>query len=94
MAIANTIRGPKKKKGGPAKSEVAESNNIVQIFKDRDDITIYPSDMYPDWLMEMVRNPHYNSDETMIHMYRGERIPDCREAYQMSRNIRRKLYSY
>ena len=43
------IRGPKKKKGGEIAPPI--SKDIVNIWKDRSDPLIYPSDMYPPWLM-------------------------------------------
>lgn len=43
------VRAPKKKKGAePAPPTIKD---IVNIFKDRTDPVVYPSDMYPPWLM-------------------------------------------
>jgi len=52
-AMANTLRGPKKKKGGGA-AEAPASSDIVNIFKGRKDALIYPSDMYPPWVMGLL----------------------------------------
>ena len=71
------IRGAKKKKG-PAKSEAPESSDIVNIFKDRPDAVIYPTDRYPPWLMKLLEE-NYAPDDVMIQIYRGERIPTGKE---------------
>ena len=43
------VRATKKKKGAePAPPTIKD---IVNIFKDRTDPVVYPSDMYPPWLM-------------------------------------------
>ena len=46
---AQAIRGPKKKKGAVALAPA--SSDIVNIFKERKDALIYPSDMYPPYVM-------------------------------------------
>jgi hypothetical protein len=71
------IRGPKKKKGA-AKSEAPESSDIVNIFKDRPDAEIYPTDRYPPWLMKLLDEP-YSPDDVLIQIYRGERMPTTSE---------------
>ena len=82
------IRGPKKKgKGGPS-SDGPENPDIVNIFKGREDCKIYPSDMYPPFLMGMIR-PRYTADDVMLQMYRGERIPDAKEQWALFKQIKR-----
>ena len=49
---ASGVRGPKKKKGG--KADVAVARDIVNIFKGRSDPLIYPSEMYPPWVMGLL----------------------------------------
>ena len=58
------IRGPKKKKGGP-KVEAPDSNDIVNIYKDREDAKIYSSDRYPPWLMRMLAE-QYTPDDIVL----------------------------
>jgi hypothetical protein len=58
------VRGPKKKKGG-AKVEAPESNDIVNIYKDKEDVRIYSSDRYPPWLFRML-NEQYTPEDVML----------------------------
>lgn len=58
------IRGPKKKKG-PAKAEAPDTNDIVNIWKDREDAKIYASERYPPWLMRML-NESFTPDDVMM----------------------------
>ena len=53
LASQLAVRGPKKKKGGGA-TIAPESNDIVNIFKGKQDNPIYPSDSYPPWLMGLL----------------------------------------
>ena len=82
-----TLRGPKKKKGagGPA---APESSDIVNIFKERKDPLIYPSDMYPPYVMSLL-DPQYTPDEMMMQIYRGERMPSSSEQWRLAKAIRR-----
>ena len=57
-------RGPKKKKG-PAKVEAPESSDIVNIFKDRPDALIYPTERYPPWLFELMAET-YTPDDILM----------------------------
>ena len=77
------IRGPKKKGKGGGAAEAPASTDIINIWKDRKDPLIYPSAMYPPYLMEML-NQHYTPDDHMLQMYRGERIPDEREQWSLA----------
>ena len=74
---ALAVRGPKKKKGGSA-VEAPLNSDIVNIWKDRKDPSIQVSDVYPPWLMEMIK-VKYTPDDIMWQMYRGERMPNLRE---------------
>ncbi len=55
-SLTCTIRGPKKKKG-PAKVEAPLTNDIVNIFKERKDPQIYPTDRYPKWILRLLEEP-------------------------------------
>ena len=49
------MRAPKKKgKGGGA--EAPDCKDIVNIWKERKDPLIYPSDVYPPYVMEMLND--------------------------------------
>ena len=72
-AAAIATRGPKKKKG-PVKSEAPESSDIVNIFKDREEPTIYPTDRYPPWLKAICEET-YSPDDVTFQILRGERLP-------------------
>lgn len=87
MSAQLAVRGPKKKKGG-AKTEAPESNDLVNIYKDKPDPKIYSSDRYPPWLMRML-NEQYTTDDIMLQIYRGERIPTGEEQWPLSRGFRR-----
>ena len=56
-------RAPKKKKGGA--SEGPLTNDIVNIFKDKPDPVIHPSDAYPVWLMEHL-DKKYSPPDVMM----------------------------
>ena len=52
-SAALTVRGPKKK-GKPAKVEMPDNPDIVNIFKGGKDAEVYPSDMYPPFVMRLL----------------------------------------
>ena len=64
-ASALAIRGPKKKKGGGAAAAAPDNPDIVNIFKEGKDAPIYPSDMYPPFVMELLEKT-YTPDEVML----------------------------
>ena len=64
-------RGGKKKKGGGPAVEVAQSDDIVNIFKDRKDPEIYPNEAYPPWLFELLRAQPYSFRDRQYQMYHG-----------------------
>jgi len=67
--LAPMLRGAKKKKGpdGPAE---AESNDIINILKDKTDPEIKPIDEYPVWLVELL-DFKKNTDTTLHGMMHG-----------------------
>ena len=87
LASQLAIRGPKKKKGGAA-AALPDNLDIVNIFKDGKDAPIYPTDAYPPWMMDLIK-PKFTPDEIMLQMYRGERIPDAKEQWTLSKSIKR-----
>ena len=52
--------------------------DIVNIFKEGKDADVYPSDMYPPFVMRLLEKK-YSPDEVMLQMYRGERMPSAHE---------------
>lgn len=87
-AAMQAIRGGKKKKGGAI--EAPTIKDIVNIFKDRQDPLVYPSDSYPPYVMELI-DEKYLPNDVMFHMIRGERMPTTSEQWTLARNIRRTL---
>ena len=57
------VRAPKKKKG--AAVEAPTCKDIVNIWKERTDPLIYPSDMYPPYVMAMLKE-RYTPDDVML----------------------------
>ena len=57
------VRAPKKKKG--AAVEAPTCKDIVNIWKERTDPLIYPSDMYPPYVMAMLQE-RYTPDDVML----------------------------
>jgi hypothetical protein len=55
-----TIRSPKKKKGGAP--EAPTIKDLVNIWKDRSDPLIYPSDVYPPYVMKMLDDAYLPDD--------------------------------
>ena len=82
------LRGPKKKKpAGPAAAP--DTTDIVNIWKERPDPKIYPSERYPPWLIKMV-DEHYTGDDVVLQIYRGERIPADHEQWSLAKAMRRE----
>ena len=88
-ACALAIRGPKKKKGGAKEAALPDNLDIVNIFKDGKDAPIYPSDMYPPFVMNLLKET-YTPDEVMLQIYRGERMPSAEEQWTLSNAINRQ----
>ena len=76
-ACTLAIRGPKKKKGSNEPA-LPDNPDIYNIFKEGSDNPVYPSDMYPPFVMALL-DETYSPDEVMLQMYRGERIPSGKE---------------
>ena len=81
------MRGPKKKKGGPGEGAL-QSTDIVNIWKTRQDPKIHASDMYPAYLMQLLK-PQYSHDDIMWQLYRGERMPDAKEQWSLAKSMKR-----
>ena len=47
-------------------------------MKGGSDNPVYPSDMYPPFVMEMLEET-YTPDEILLQIYRGERMPTAKE---------------
>lgn len=62
-ASSSAVRAPKKKKG--AAVEAPTCKDIVNIWKERTDPLIYPSDMYPPYVMAMLKE-RYTPDDIML----------------------------
>ena len=88
-ACALATRGPKKKKGGNKAAELPDNLDIVNIFKGGKDAPIYPSDMYPPFVMNLLQET-YTPDEIMLQIYRGERMPSAEEQWTLSNAIFRQ----
>ena len=68
--------------------EAPLSNDICNIWKDREDPKIYASDKYPPYLMDMIKEK-YGNDDVVFQMYRGERIPTPREQWSLAKSMKR-----
>ncbi len=86
QAVLATIRGPKKKKGADAGAPVCK--DLINIWKERSDPLIYPSESYPPYVMGMLREK-YTPDDVMLQMYRGERLPTASEQWTLAKSHRR-----
>ena len=86
VGALSTVRAPKKKKG--AAIEAPTIKDLVNIWKERSDPLIYPSDAYPPYVMSMIQ-ARYTSDDIMLQMYRGERLPTASEQWTLARSLRR-----
>jgi len=62
----------------------------VNIFKEGVDAPVYPSDMYPPFVMALL-DETYTPDEVMLQMYRGERIPTGKEQWTLSNAVHRGM---
>lgn len=85
-AMVQATRGPKKKKG--AAVEAPTCKDLVNIWKDRSDPLIYPSESYPPYVMAML-GEKYTPDDVMLQMYRGERLPSASEQWTIAKSHRR-----
>ncbi len=79
------IRGPKKK-GKQQAVALPDNPDIVNIFKGGADAPVYPSDMYPPYVMALL-DETYTADEIMLQMYRGERMPTAKEQWTLSNAV-------
>ena len=68
--------------------EAPTCKDIVNIWKERTDPLIYPSDMYPPYVMAMLKE-RYTPDDVMLQMYRGERLPTAGEQWTLAKSFRR-----
>ena len=59
------VRGPKKDKKKAGGDKVAVSNAIINIYKDGEDAMVYPSDVYPPWVMGMLKET-YDVDDVVL----------------------------
>ena len=89
LASSLAIRGPKKKGKGSGAVELPDNPDIVNIFKEGKDAPVYPSDMYPPYVMRLLEQT-YTPDEIMLQMYRGERIPDAKEQWTLANAVFRE----
>ena len=64
-SAALAIRGPKKKGGKKNEVQLPDNPDIVNIFKDGKDAPVYPSDMYPPYVMQLL-DKQYSPDEVML----------------------------
>ena len=81
------MRAPKKKKN--AVIEAPTCKDLINIWKERSDPLIYPSDVYPPYVMDMIKEK-YTPDDVMLQMYRGEYLPNASEQWTLARAIRRQ----
>ena len=83
------VRGGKKKKGGPVTSEGPLTNDIVNIWKDRPDPIIRPTEEYPVYVAELLRY-HWCTEDYVFKMYRGELLPGPKETWSLAKNLQRQ----
>ena len=62
----------------------------MNIYKDGKDAPVYPSDMYPPFVMGLLEET-YTPDEVMLQMYRGERIPSAKEQWTLAQGVHRDM---
>ena len=88
---ASVTRAPKKKdkKGGKGAAAGPVSDDIVNIFKEKEDPIILPSEYYPDWIFEHVV-PHQSSIETTYEIIQGKRLPMGNEQWSFMKNTLRQ----
>ena len=87
-ASSLAIRGPKKKKGGGGGSDAPLSNDIVNIWKDREDVKIYATDKYPSYLMDNV-GQQYSVDDVTWQLYRGEGMLSPEKQWSLAKSVKR-----
>lgn len=66
-----TLRGPKKKADRKGDGIVAE--HILNIFKNRDDVAILPSEYYPPWVIGL-KKPIIRPSDFLINSMIGEKV--------------------
>ena len=87
---ASVARAPKKKdkKGDKGASAAPVSDDVVNIFKDRDDPIILPSEYYPPWIFEHL-GKKYSPWEMISQIQYGKRVPRGQEQYTFSKSLKR-----
>eukprot|EP00344_Euplotes_crassus_P006061 CAMPEP_0197005586 /NCGR_PEP_ID=MMETSP1380-20130617/30103_1 /TAXON_ID=5936 /ORGANISM="Euplotes crassus, Strain CT5" /LENGTH=158 /DNA_ID=CAMNT_0042424775 /DNA_START=19 /DNA_END=495 /DNA_ORIENTATION=+ len=78
-----------KKKGGKAKGGAGPvSDDIVNIFKEREDPIILPSEYYPQWIFQHLDKP-ISSEEVLDHIKYGRYVPSGDMTYTLMRSLQR-----
>ena len=95
MKIINPLslaisRAPKKKdkKGGGSASTADVHDHVVNIFKDRDDPIILPSEYYPPWLLDWLEKK-YSYLEIVKQVGFGVRVPAGKEQWSFMHSLKR-----
>ena len=77
-----------KKRGKRGGGAAPVSDDIVNIFKDRSDPIILPSEYYPTWLFENLKEK-FSPEEVLDHIKYGRYVPTGKEQWTFANNISR-----
>jgi large subunit ribosomal protein L54 len=72
--IASLLRGAKKGKGKGEEVKIEATTDVINIFKDRTDPELKPREEYPAWLFPMVYEFQSHPTESVMRMYKGEKL--------------------
>ena len=92
MAVS---RAPKKKdkKGGGSTNVSDVHDDVVNIFKDRQDPIILPSEYYPPWLLAWLEKK-YSFSEVVKQVGYGVRVPSGKEQWTFIHSLKRDRIRY
>ena len=65
------------------------TDDICNIWKDRQDPKIFPTDSYPVYVRELL-SPQYTGDDIILQLYRGERLPTGKEQWRLAKSYKRQ----
>ena len=89
-AQSAVTRAPKKKgkKGGGKGAAAPVSDDIVNIFKEREDPIILPSEYYPQWIFENLEE-RVSASEVFDHIKYGRYAPSGKHTWTMLHSMQR-----
>lgn len=88
ITLSLTTRGAKRK--GDKKSDAVLSEHILNVYKNRDDVSILPDEYYPPWVLRLAE-PDMRAEEMAGNAAWGMTLPSPHEQKTMMNKVRRQM---